>query len=151
MDSMGSLNQGRCSVEGCEGQHKAKGLCQSHYCRSYRAEHVEAVRDYNRQHDRLPHRKNYNKTPERRAVRAIYMRQYRLSPNSRIREKATDAVGNAVRSGRLQRKPCEQCGKAAQAHHDSYHPDNWLNVRWLCPEHHALWHTISDPIYPLLF
>lgn len=53
---------------------------------------------------------------------------------------ANTAVSNALRDGRLTRKPCEKCGdKIAEAHHDDYaHP---LNVRWLCDKHHKEFHN----------
>ncbi len=61
----------------------------------------------------------------------------------------------AIARGELQRQPCEHpgCGvtgfdKAGrprvEAHHDDYnHP---YQVRWLCPTHHAEWHTHNQPI-----
>ena len=47
------------------------------------------------------------------------------------------AVGNAVRKGTLVKQPCEVCGVArpVHAHHDDYSMP--LEVRWLCPAHHA--------------
>lgn len=50
------------------------------------------------------------------------------------------AVGNAVRDGRLIRKPCEVCGttERVQAHHDDYSKP--LDVRWLCFKHHRQHH-----------
>ena len=47
-------------------------------------------------------------------------------------------TANAIRDGKLKRQPCEKCGKKAQAHHDDYSKP--LDVRWLCPEHHAEHH-----------
>ena len=52
--------------------------------------------------------------------------------------KAQTMVGNAVRSGKMMREPCERCGNKAVAHHDDYsYP---LTVRWLCQAHHKQWH-----------
>lgn len=53
---------------------------------------------------------------------------------------AKAAVSAAVRSGRLQRQPCEKCGARAQAHHDDY--ARQLDVVWLCPEHHGERHRL---------
>ena len=39
----------------------------------------------------------------------------------------------------------------SQAHHDSYYPDQWLVVRWLCPKHHRVWHLESEPIWPTIY
>jgi len=55
------------------------------------------------------------------------------------KKKASTAVGNALRDGRLFRKPCEVCGSLkVQAHHDDYSKP--LDVRWLCVAHHAEHH-----------
>ena len=47
---------------------------------------------------------------------------------------------NAVRDGRLLRGACEVCGaEKVHAHHDDYSKP--LEVRWLCPKHHAANHA----------
>jgi hypothetical protein len=52
---------------------------------------------------------------------------------------ARTAVGNAIRDGKLIRKPCEACGELkTQAHHDDYSKP--LDVRWLCFKHHRQHH-----------
>lgn len=56
------------------------------------------------------------------------------------KRKAQEAVGNAIREGRLRRCPCEVCGDTkSDAHHDNY--DNPLEVRWLCRKHHMDHHV----------
>jgi hypothetical protein len=56
------------------------------------------------------------------------------------KKKATTAVSNALRDGRMDRKPCEVCGAhRAQAHHDDYSKP--LDVVWLCSTHHAERHV----------
>lgn len=53
--------------------------------------------------------------------------------------RAHGLVRSAIKSGRLKRKPCEECGAAeAHAHHDDYSKP--LDVRWLCRKHHARAH-----------
>ena len=54
--------------------------------------------------------------------------------------KARNAVSNAVRDGRMEKKPCEVCGTTVRlhAHHDDYSKP--LDVRWLCAAHHRQWH-----------
>jgi len=43
---------------------------------------------------------------------------------------------NAIRDGRLTRKPCEVCGKnETQGHHEDYAKP--LDVVWLCTRHHS--------------
>lgn len=55
--------------------------------------------------------------------------------------KANKAVHRATVSGKLKRLPCEVCGKKeTEGHHESYKKEDWLNVRWLCREHHMKEH-----------
>jgi len=52
------------------------------------------------------------------------------------RASARQAVGIALRSGRLTKQPCEVCGaKKVDAHHDDYSKP--LEVHWLCRTHHG--------------
>lgn len=52
---------------------------------------------------------------------------------------ARKKVQTAVRTGKLQRQPCEICGeKKAEAHHDDYSKP--LEIRWLCKKHHSEYH-----------
>ncbi len=58
----------------------------------------------------------------------------RLNPE---KYKALTIANNAVRSGKLIKKPCEVCGsKEVEKHHDDYSKP--LEVRWLCRKHHRL-------------
>jgi len=63
------------------------------------------------------------------------------------REAARKAVAIAIKRGLLTPLPCQartlvgrnmvKCGKTpTQAHHWTYHPKCWLDVIWLCREHH---------------
>jgi hypothetical protein len=73
--------------------------------------------------------------PERTAV--IKRRWVENNP-----EKITagSALRAAVRAGHIERGPCEVCGiQPAQGHHDDYLKP--LEVRWLCPAHHAEHHA----------
>lgn len=51
---------------------------------------------------------------------------------------ARSAVARAKRVGMLKSLPCEVCGiPNTTAHHFAgYDKINWLNVKWLCHEHH---------------
>jgi hypothetical protein len=49
------------------------------------------------------------------------------------------------------RQDCEVCGQAAQAHHDSYYPDKWLEVHWFCPAHHREWNDKNEPTWPTIY
>lgn len=56
------------------------------------------------------------------------------------KSRARDMVNNAVKSGKLIKLPCEECGstKRVNGHHDDYSKP--LKVVWLCPQHHKLKH-----------
>ncbi len=87
----------------------------------------ESVREYDRRRAKFPHRK-VNSAKWRRENPAKYSAQ--------------TAVGNAVRDGRLKKMPCDICGDLkVHAHHDDYSKP--LDVRWLCPLHHARYHAGS--------
>jgi hypothetical protein len=46
----------------------------------------------------------------------------------------------AIKTGKLERKPCIVCGKPeAQAHHEDYLKP--LEIIWLCPQHHKRRHS----------
>lgn len=71
----------------------------------------------------------------------------RLSFDQRvIRMAAREAVADAVRSGRMNREPCERCGDVdSEGHHDDYSKP--LKVRWLCRAHHREVHReIGKPM-----
>ena len=49
--------------------------------------------------------------------------------------KARNILYSALRSGKIQRQPCEVCGdQNGHAHHEDYSKP--LDVIWLCPKHH---------------
>lgn len=63
----------------------------------------------------------------------------RLDPAKRRKLVANDRLKYAVRSGKLQRLPCEQCGDPkSHGHHDDYNKP--LDVRWLCALCHGKAH-----------
>lgn len=77
-------------------------------------------------------------TCERKKKMSEYQRTRRARhPN---KNKARNAVSNAVRDGRLKKQPCEVCGTTnnLNAHHDDYRKT--LEVRWLCRKHHLKVH-----------
>jgi len=75
-----------------------------------------------------------SKTPERVRQITTTTRNWRKRHPERVR--AHSAVARALRSGRLKKQPCEECGsKDVHAHHDDYSKP--LEVRWLCPLHHG--------------
>ena len=59
--------------------------------------------------------------------------------------KAHQAVGNAIRSGRLIKpEQCSECGEAGyiEGHHDDYSKP--LEVRWLCSPCHHQHHAMEE-------
>lgn len=101
-------------------------ICTKNDAIANRNNRLEYYREYDRKR-RLHGRTESLHSNERWAIR------------NRHKRVAHVAVGNAVRDGRLFKKPCEICGsKEVQAHHDDY--SKLLDVRWLCVTHHAEHH-----------
>lgn len=70
---------------------------------------------------------------------ALYKARYPL------RYEAHNAVGNALRDGRLVKQRCEVCGSLrTQAHHPDYRKP--LDVMWLCRKHHVEWHLHNEAL-----
>lgn len=102
-----------------------------------RLANLERYREYDRRRGRLPHRLKANRLCARQRDRS----QSQIAWRERNPEKRAAHVilGNALRSGRIKKAPCEICGKKkAEAHHDDYAFP--LKVRWLCRKHHAELH-----------
>ena len=74
------------------------------------------------------------------AEHARLAREYRRRHPEKI--VAQNRLNYAVRIGKVVRQPCEMCGTPdrVHAHHVSYEPKDWLNVRWLCFRCHKLAH-----------
>lgn len=92
--------------------------------------------------------KKYHESPTFRAAQAEYKRspagkaciarsRKKVDP---IKVKARCAVSNAIKTGRLIRLPCVECGTTidVQAHHSDYSKP--LDVTWLCRRHHLALH-----------
>ena len=95
----------------------------------------ERVRSYSHTEDSKKLQKEWNKTEKGRAKHKRHTQRYRrLYPE---KYKAATMAMNAVRSGKLIKKPCEVCGSAeVEKHHCDYSKP--LEVRWLCRNHHRL-------------
>ena len=60
---------------------------------------------------------------------------------NRERLKIKDAVRYAVKTGKLVKLPCIECGELkVEAHHPNY--ENALDVVWLCRKHHNEIHNV---------
>lgn len=90
-----------------------------------RAAHRAANRPkYREKHNKVYTKRWIEKHPEKRAAHVV--------------------VGNAIRDGKLAKKPCEVCSEIeVHAHHDDYTKP--LDVRWLCVKHHGETRRI-DPV-----
>lgn len=77
--------------------------------------------------------KDLNDIPE-----LLHETKHRLSKYTELdrRERARAKTRYAMRTGRLNRQPCERCGSLkAEAHHPDY--DKPLDVKWLCRKCHS--------------
>lgn len=143
--------------------------CSREYSIKNRNSKIEYYREYDRLRSKLDHRKDSNKqyrirnheklkilkdnwVKKNRNLNRQYKRNWAKNNPEKIKKinhnyivnnpekyKAHYNVGNAIRSGKLKRKPCEICGNMlSQAHHDDY--SRPLSVTWLCATHHAQIH-----------
>lgn len=79
-------------------------------------------------------RKYYEENKERFARRDAKLTEKR---------KARNKIKNLIARGVVTRKPCEVCGESeTHAHHDDYSKP--LDVRFLCPRHHAEIHRTAN-------
>jgi len=68
-----------------------------------------------------------------------YLQEYRAKyPN---KYKAHSMINSAIKSGKLFKDDCSECGSSdnPHAHHDDYLKP--LNIRWLCAACHHQWHA----------
>lgn len=73
------------------------------------------------------------KLPARRAKVADYQRTRRARHPGKNR--ARQKINNLIRSGTLEKLPCQICGETkVEAHHTDYRKP--LEVQWLCRTHH---------------
>ena len=98
----------------------------------HREANLERIQQYDRER---------GKRPERKAQLLELTRRYFADP---VKARASRAVTNALRSGRLLRpSQCSQCQKTCkpEAHHDDYTQP--LEVRWLCRSCHCRHHRLA--------
>lgn len=103
--------------------------------------HVEYLERYqNPKRRKALNQSSANWKVENREHHAKLAREYRKRHPEQII--AQNRLNYAVRKNRIKRQPCEVCGidKNIQAHHVSYAPEDWYNVRWLCRFCHEIEH-----------
>lgn len=100
------------------------GKCKSCTCADVRRNYAE------RRENKSTYERARFKTPHRKALVALYQKAHRVRHPERYR--ARTALNNAVRDGRLERRPCVHCGTRVrvQAHHHDYSKP--LDVTWAC-------------------
>lgn len=88
--------------------------------------------------NRVAARKAYAKTPE--GLKAGAQAKAAWIASNPKKRAAQNAIGNALRDGKMTKKPCEVCGSTYRihGHHDDY--NHIYDVRWLCAQHHRDWH-----------
>lgn len=100
--------------------------------RNHRQDNPERVRAYDRERAKQPHR-----IAKRREK---YIQEWDQHPD---RMKARNMVSNAVRDGKLTKRPCAFCGSkdGLEAHHHDYSKP--LDVTWLCRPCHRRFHAME--------
>lgn len=104
--------------------------------------HREANRRSYQKHkaERLAKQKAYRQSESGKATQARKdKKQQKINPKH---WGARAAVWRAVKSGRLERSDCQVCSstKVEAHHHNGYEKEHWLDVVWLCNEHHVAAH-----------
>jgi hypothetical protein len=114
-----------------EGRANQCTPCVKARARIRHAEKKEAIRAYDRERAKLPHR------AMARAAQVIRARE--ANPEKTA---ARNAVNNAVRDGKLRQMDCAFCGdsKTIAHHHDYAAP---LDVTWLCQPCHHRYHALE--------
>jgi len=84
-------------------------------------------------------RARYHRSERCRAAVAANTKRWKARNPEKV--EAQNIVAAAIKHGALTRQPCEVdgCATTAQAHHADY--SEALEVRWLCPWHHARQHV----------
>lgn len=101
---------------------------------SYREENKEVIAARN---------KVYQATLKGKEVAKRSSARYRKASNKK-KIAAVDKVKYALKVAKLTKQSCEVCDvEKTQAHHDDYNKP--LDIRWLCCQHHKLWHRENGP------
>ena len=104
--------------------------------RRHREKNIDRVRDYDRRRAKKPER-----------IGQIVERARRFRDQHPEKYRAHYIVSNAIRDGRLERRPCDVCGRPdSHGHHEDY--SNPLDVIWLCPVCHSALHHQNICLIP---
>ena len=132
---------------------KCKTCNKADVSNNYR-DNIDHYKEYERSRMRLPHRKAavkayaiknrdaidvWKKAYSKENRVKINLAHKRYSKRHPLKRLAHYMVSNAIRDGRLIRKPCEECGELkVEAHHADYYKP--IDVNWLCKIHHLARH-----------
>ncbi len=129
----------------CGRLNKCKSCCKEQATKR-RNEKIEEVREYDRGRANLPHRvearKKYAKMIKETGKRKDYDREHlkKYRKENPEKNRARCLINYHVRSGNIERLPCEVCGDVkSQAHHKDYSKP--FDVVWLCDKHHKELHV----------
>ena len=134
-------------------------VCVAAYGKEYRAipEVKEAKAAYGKEHRTIPevkeakaaNNKEYQQTDAGKASHKKAHDKILATPEGRQKHRARHAVSHAMEAGRMIKpERCQWAGpvgldlhiceetKIEAHHHQGYEPDSWLDVQWLCREHH---------------
>ena len=106
-----------------------------------RIKNADYYKEFDRVRGRLPHRLALRRAYSLTVAGKESSTRGRLKYRSKHPEKykANSAVSNALRSGRLVKQPCQECGEEkVHGHHEDYSKP--LDVIWLCSNHHTELH-----------
>lgn len=126
------------------GFHTCKD-CTKKSVRENREKNLLYYQEYDRNRAQLPHRVKLRakisekwRTDPKLKARSSELKKIWQEKNA-LKRAAHVLTGNAIRDGRLIKKPCKVCGDIkVEAHHDDYAKP--LKVKWLCKKHHAEHH-----------
>lgn len=113
-----------------------KYLCTNSDCKSCE---VKRSTEYSKNHAqwRLDINKKYRQTPKGKEALKRRTINYRL--NNLEKQYAWNKVQRAIRDGKINRMPCQECGNPkSDAHHQDY--SKHLEVIWLCKICHVKLH-----------
>lgn len=91
---------------------------------------------------RLGYWEKYKRNRTREQQDKVNEHRYRFRRRNPDKARAHNRVSKALRTGKLQKKPCDVCGATkVEAHHEDYTKP--LEVIWLCRKHHAEIHRLD--------
>ena len=128
-----------------------KPLCEFYKHNGMKDGHLNKCKQCTKGHVSKNYKKNINhykeyelhrkKLPQRFDQRKKYCNNWRK--NNPEKYKAQTNLNNAVKYGRITKKPCQVCGdKKSHGHHEDYSKP--LDVIWLCAQHHRDLHSKKE-------